>query len=76
MRSNVDRRTRQIEQHEHVERVHVDYDDGELVAQALMTDVEEQYEDAVEAFEETVEDLGLSMETVKNIGFGLEVTVR
>lgn len=69
MLSNIERRSRQIEQHENVEHADLDYDDGEIVVIALCEKFEEDFEDFVDS-------LGLDIRSgPKYVGIGTEVVV-
>lgn len=67
MRSNIDRRSSKLEQHEDVERVDLDYDDGEIVAIALVEKAGEDFDDFVE------EHLGMDVESKQYVGIATEV---
>lgn len=67
MRSNIDRRSSRVAQHDTVERTELDYNDGEIVIMALCEKVDGD-------FEEFVEQLGLTiLSGPKYVGIGVEV---
>lgn len=70
MRSNIDRRSSKLEQRDDVNRVDLDYDDGEIVAIALVEKAGEDFDDFVE------DTLGLDVESKQFVGFATEVIVK
>lgn len=69
MRSNIDRRSTAVEQHEAVEHADLDYDDGEIVVIALCDKVDEDFEAFLDA-------LDLSIRSgPKYVGLGEEVVL-
>lgn len=70
MRSNIDRRQKALNGRDEVDNVELDYDDGELVLRALMPEMDDEFESFV------TDDLGLDIEAVSHVVFGLEVIVR